>query len=107
MTVTYTWSIKKLTTIDSDSYQDVVQIADWEVTGSDGSNTATSSGSTALPFPVNGFVDYSKLKEEEVIKWVQDNTPELRMNELTGTINAKLKQITQQDKPLPWTKSAS
>lgn len=102
MPVTYTWSIKKLTTINSDLYQDVVQVIDWEVSGSDGTNAASSSGSTAVPFPVNGFVNYADLTEEEVIKWVQDSLPELRMNEITGTIAAKLNQLSSQEKPLPW-----
>jgi hypothetical protein len=100
--VTYTWSITGLKTYSSDDNTDVVQLADWEITGEDGSFTATTSGTTAFGAPEFGFVDFQDLTEDLVISWVKGALGEARVNEAEGVVFASLEAQTYQPKPLPW-----
>lgn len=102
MTVTYTWSVTQLITSSNDLYQDIVQVVNWKVSGTDGTNTEFLTGSTSFAVPENGFVDYSDLEEDQVIAWVKASIGELRVNEVEGAVAAALSQDSYQDKPLPW-----
>ena len=102
MAVTYTWSVIKLTTISDDTYQDIVHLVDWEVTGDDGTSQVSATGSTPLGRPERAFTAYADLTEEDVLTWVRSALGELRINEVEGTIAAALTAKDYQAKPLPW-----
>ena len=102
MAITYTWSVAQLTTFSDDTYQDIVHIVDWEVTGDDGTSKVSITGSTPLGRPDRTFTAYADLTEEEVLTWVQTALGELRINEVQGAIAATLTTKNYQLKPLPW-----
>ena len=102
MTVTYTWSITQLSATHTEDYSDVVTGANWEVFGTDGTNTTSSIGFTPFALPEKTFVSYSDLTEEQVIGWVKAHLSELRLNEVENNIAAALTQLSYQPQQLPW-----
>lgn len=102
MTVTYTWLVTRLSTVSTDTYSDVVTGANWEVFGTDGTNTTSLTGSTPFALPEAGFVSYADLTEEQLVSWIKASLGELRINEVEGAIAATLAQLSYQAKPLPW-----
>ena len=102
MTVTYTWSITGLSTTTVENYLDVVTGATWEVSGTDGTNTDSLTGTTPFALPDNGFINYADLTEEQIVGWVKANLSELRLNAIEGELAENLNQLSYQPKPLPW-----
>jgi hypothetical protein len=102
MTVTYTWVITHLSTTSTNDYTDIITGANWEVFGTDGTNTTSLTGTTPFALPNSGFIDYSELTEEQIVGWVKANLSELRLNAIENEITEKLAQLSYQPKPLPW-----
>ena len=102
MAVTYTWSITGLSAANVENCSDVVTGATWEVSGTDGTNTASLTGSTPFALPDGVFIDYADLTEEQIVGWVKANLSELRLNAIESAIAGSLDQLSYQAKPLPW-----
>jgi hypothetical protein len=102
MTVTYTWVITHLSTASTDDYTDIITGANWEVFGTDGTNTTSLTGNTPFALPSGGFINYADITEEQIVGWVKANLSELCLNALESAIAESLDQLSYQPKPLPW-----
>ena len=72
MSTTYTWTVKALYTLQSPQPNYVVNCI-WELTGTDGTHTASIDGNTqfAIEQTDPNFVPYAQLTQATVIGWVQ------------------------------------
>jgi hypothetical protein len=68
----YTWAIKQLNVIPSKGqHTDVVHSIEWDVTGVDGDDSASTSGALSINTDnVQNFVAYENLTEEQVLSWL-------------------------------------
>jgi hypothetical protein len=77
MTITYTWAIPNMKCEDTDNDGDcsTIKQANWVLTGTDGTNTSSISGSIPLTVSMAGVNDpeelFATLTEAEVITDVQ------------------------------------
>ena len=104
----YTWNVTALYTETIDGEQNYVVIANYEVTGVDGTYSAFLSNiarfSTASVTP---FVPYEDLTEDIVIGWIQTDLGVDGVSNLEaciqGQINSEINPpVTPQNTPLPW-----
>jgi hypothetical protein len=102
MTVTYTWSITALSATNVENCLDVITGATWEVSGTDGTNTTSLTGSTPFALPDGEFINYADLTEEQIVGWVKANLNGLRLNAVESAIAGSLDQLSYRAKPLPW-----
>lgn len=105
MAITYTWSITNLKTYKDDEGRDVVQTADWTLTGEDGEFKATTSGTTAFGAPDRNFVAFEELTEDLVVSWVQAELSEAYINVFLGVVSSSIADQSYKPKPLPWTQT--
>jgi len=105
---TYTWNVTALYTETVDGEQNYVVIANYEVTGVDGTYSAYLSNiarfSTASVTP---FVPYEDLTNEIVIGWIQDELGVDGVSNLEACIQGQIDSqinppVTPQNTPLPW-----
>jgi len=105
---TYTWNVTALYTETVDGEQNYVVIANYEVTGVDGTYSAYLSNiarfSTASVTP---FVPYEDLTNEIVIAWIQDELGVDGVSNLEACIQGQIDSqinppVTPQNTPLPW-----
>ena len=99
-----TWSVTELKTYSDEKNRDIVQVVNWKITAKDGTTEASTTGSTSLPAPEIGYVDYNDLTEEQVISWVKGALGEAQMNAAEGVAIAAVAAETYEPKPLPWAK---
>lgn len=87
--------------------QDVVFTVAWTMTGTDNVNSGEYRGKTSVPFTAGSpFTPYAQLTPEQVLSWVDRNTPASEIvaarafidNQITAQQNA----ITTASPPLPW-----
>jgi hypothetical protein len=104
MAIDYVWSVKNIRLADTDSYKDIAQVVEWEVTGLEGTCEVKLAGSTPLAFPSGEFTPYEDLTEDLVLSWVNANLSEAYKNEIEGYISSSLKTLVAEAKPLPWLK---
>jgi hypothetical protein len=70
----YTWTVNSMYTLPVvGDYQDVVVVATYTVSGTDGTYTA-SLGSNSCQFeaPSSDFTPYAQLTNDQVVGWIQD-----------------------------------
>lgn len=68
------WSISRLDCYPQYSGRsDVVCMAYWECTGTQGEHTASASGSCFLPPPSGDFVPYASLTAQQALDWCWAN----------------------------------
>jgi hypothetical protein len=105
---TYTWNVTALYTETIDGEQNYVVIANYEVTGVDGTYSAFLSNiarfSTASVTP---FIPYAELTEDTVIDWIQQELGPDGVSNLEaciqGQINSQINPPTVPvNTPLPW-----
>jgi hypothetical protein len=105
---TYTWNVTALYTETVDGEQNYVVIANYEVTGVDGTYSAFLSNiarfSTASVTP---FIPYADLTEDTVIDWIQQDLGPDGVSNLEaciqGQINSQINPPTVPvNTPLPW-----
>jgi hypothetical protein len=105
---TYTWNVTALYTETIDGEQNYVVIANYEVTGVDGTYSAFLSNiarfSTASVSP---FIPYADLTEDTVIDWIQQDLGPDGVSNLEaciqGQINSQINPPTVPvNTPLPW-----
>ena len=67
----YNLKITQLDTVSEGGQEEVVVLAHWAYTGTDGTNTASFGGTTTLTYEAgNPFIAYADLSEEEIVEWV-------------------------------------
>ena len=105
--ITYTWSISKLDCAPLENgLTNVVKIIYWGLTGTD-ENGVSASMSNSYPLSSPSpevFVDYSTLKEETVISWLENNLDvgyikTKLANEIVSQYNPPITSL-----PFPWIK---
>jgi hypothetical protein len=105
---TYIWNVKDLYTKTEGQLQDYVVFANYEVTGTDG--TYTASLPSTCQFEVtqgSTFVPYEDLTEELVIEWIQQTLGVNGVTSITACIDGQIESqknppVTPQNTPLPW-----
>ena len=106
MTTTYVWTVTALSTMPTPT-PDYVVMAQYSVTGTDGTNTVVTGG--VSQFSVNpkqtDFVPYADLTEAIVLSWIQSE-PNLVVNiqaNLDGQIESIVyPPVSPKNTPLPW-----
>jgi len=102
MAISYTWTIAKLFTWDTECCKNAVHEAAWKVTATEGKNMSDITGVTAFADPVHSCIDYKDLTEDIVITWIQNTLGPLRTAEIENAAAAGLATTSYSDKPLPW-----
>ena len=104
----YTWNVTALYTETIDGEQNYVVIANYEVTGVDGTYSAYLSNIARFnTASVTPFVPYEDLTEAIVIGWIQSELGVDGVSNLEaciqGQINSEINPpVTPQNTPLPW-----
>ena len=108
MSVSYTWTITQMDCYpNAEGQTDVVFIAHWTLTGTDGTYIGSVYGSVGVPAPTGTFTPYADLTQDQVVGWVKTALGE----EQVATYEANIAtQIANQINPpvvappLPWNK---
>ena len=105
MATTFTTRITAMYTLQQPDPNYVVN-ALWEVTGVDGTYTATIQGST--PFnsadQVGAFIPYDQLTEAIVVGWIPAGAITSAQDTVQGQINSLITPpVSPANTPLPWT----
>jgi hypothetical protein len=109
MANTYTWTISNLTTLPTQNGQyDVVVLANYVYSGSDGTNNVEFVGNEAFNYNGGAFTPFDKLTQEVVVGWVQDSLTEkvllLMKNSMDKQLEvATLTSVSPSEQQLPWT----
>ena len=107
MTTTYQWTIQAMDCVpQEDGYTDVVVVAHWNVSATDGIYTSSVYGTQSFTYnPETSFTPYEDLTQEQVVGWVQEGMG------IDAVMNLQLsldQQIENQinppivTPPLPW-----
>ena len=109
MATTFTWSILQMQTYPNvDNLQNFVSAVEWQLTGTDGVKTASTSALFAYrPEDITSFTSYDQLIETEVLGWVQDRLGSEGIAHFQQIVQTKLDQeqttlLQPENKPLPW-----
>lgn len=100
MAITYTWSIANLERNVDDGG---VTVAHWRCEGTDGTNTASSYGTTShTPDPsAAGFIAFDNLTEADVLGWVHAEVDKAATEEaIASQIDAQANPVSVAG--LPW-----
>ena len=104
----YTWNVTALYTETIDGEQNYVVIANYEVTGVDGTYSAFLSNIARFnTASVTPFVPYEDLTEDIVIGWIQTDLGVDGVSNLEACIQGQIDSqinppVTPQNTPLPW-----
>ena len=105
---TFTTTITSMYTLQQPD-PDYVVNAIWEVTGVDGTNTASIGGNTQ--FEVNqdqpDFIPFAQLTEALVVGWVQESLGETGVANFEANVNGQIESqknppVSPVNTPLPW-----
>jgi len=102
MSITYKWSIPKMTVNPSVNGQtDVVIYADWMCVGTDDVNnlTAAAAGTAKLGEPANPFTAYNDLQESQVLAWCFEPVTITQVFNLPGDTTPTTTTITTNLQP--------
>ena len=108
MANTYTWTINGLTTLPTQNGKsDVVVLANYVYSGSDGTNTIKFVGNEAFTYSGGEFTPFNELTEEVVIKWVQDSLTKKVVLLMESSMDkqlevAKVTPVVPSEPQLPW-----
>jgi hypothetical protein len=113
MAITYSWSVTSMYTLpEVEGETDVVVLAQWAVSGTDGTYSETL-GNNTTQFTISAddpnFTPYAELTEEQVVGWIQTILDEdgVASYEATiaGSINSQANPpVTPSEQLLPWVK---
>jgi len=105
MATTFTTRITAMYTLQQPDPNYVVN-ALWEVTGIDGTYTASIQGSTQFNSAdqVGAFIPYDQLTEATVIGWIPESSITSSQECVQGQINSLITPpVSPAKTPLPWT----
>lgn len=105
MDITYEWKIENLQTFFNENNLQVVFMACWKVTGTNGTQSSAIYGMQTIKFDeTKPFVPYENLTEQLVIDWVKENMGEKVEQcekDIVSQIKNQLNPLPNQNK-LPW-----
>ena len=107
MATTYQWNIQAMDCVpQEDGHTDVVVVAHWNVSATDGTYTSSVYGTQSFKLKQGGsFTPYADLTQEQVVGWVQEGMGIDAVTKLQENLD---KQIENQINPpivtlpLPW-----
>jgi hypothetical protein len=105
---TYTWLVTTLWTETIAGEQNYVVIASYDVTGIDGTYTASLSNTAQFSTAnVSNFIPYEDLTNEIVIGWIQQDLGVNGVNSIEACIQGQIDSqinppVVPQNTPLPW-----
>lgn len=101
MELTYTWKITQMERKISNGY---VFRVDYDIIGTDGEYTDSTSCSTILEMPENDqdLIPYQNLTENLVLQWVQERLGEGSIANLKKEVEDKINQKKVTGIGLPW-----
>ena len=110
MANTYTWTVTSMANYPTyQSLTDVVFSVNYNVTGTDGTNTATLSRSQLVTYdPGETFIPYANLTNDIVIGWVQSALTANGVASVEAQVDTAVAQAAlpePQVSPLPWSGS--
>ena len=71
--ITYEWEINALDAkIKEDDHSDVIYNVHWGYNASKGDYTANMIGTHSVVYDKDNFIEYSDLKKDDVVKWLED-----------------------------------
>lgn len=101
---TFTWTIRRMYAVPiSEVHSDVVVVVSWLCVANDNSKTTQTFGNVSLPPPVDSFIPYNELTEQQVLEWCwangvnKDETESLLLNKLVQQTNPSVLPMQ-----LPW-----
>jgi len=111
MAITYLWEVTSMYTLpEVEGQTDVVVLAEWAVSGTDGTYSE-KIGSNTTQFTISAddpdFTPYDELTEEQVIGWIQsvlgpDGVASYEAT-IAGSIDAQANPpVEPSAQPLPW-----
>lgn len=104
----FTWLVTTLWTQTIDGEQDYVVIASYDVTGVDGTYTASLSNTAQFSTnKVTPFIPYADLTNDIVVGWIQQELGENGVNSIEACIQGQIDSqinppVVPQVTPLPW-----
>ena len=111
MAIIYSWSVTSMYTLpEVEGETDVVVLAQWAVSGTDGTYSETL-GSNTTQFTISAdspnFTPYDELTEEQVVGWIQGVLGEDGVASYEATIAGSIDSqanppVTPSEQPLPW-----
>jgi hypothetical protein len=104
MATTFTTRITAMYTLQQPDPNYVVN-ALWEITGVDGSNTASIGGNTQFSSAdqVGAFIPYDQLTEATVIGWIPESQIQSAQACVQGQIDSMINPpVSPAAQPLPW-----
>jgi len=106
MTITYTWSVSKMKTLQ-EPQSNFVSSVDWTLVAKDGDLKVFTQSNIDLDPSSNTFTPYEQLTEEIVIGWVKEKLGEEMVLDYQNSLAQKLEEINNppaeaQNTPLPW-----
>ena len=99
---TYTWNCRTVDTYPShtdeqdpaNTESDVVYNVHWRVTGSDGTNSATSIGTQTLETAdLSGFTAFDSVTHQNMIDWTKAAMGADRVSELESSLDSQLTEL--------------
>jgi len=112
MSTVYTWQITSMQQWPSGTNAGYVVNVNWELTGNDGTNTASIGGNTQYPVTdaQAGFEPYASLTQAQVIGWVQESLGAQGIANFEANVQGQLSSlanppISPVTNPLPWAQS--
>jgi hypothetical protein len=107
MAITYNWTIQAMDCVpQEDGHTDVVVVAHWNVSASDGTYTSSVYGTQSFTYnPESSFTPYEDLTQEQVVGWVQEAMGEEQVASLEANLDQQIaNQINPPivTPPLPW-----
>jgi molecular chaperone DnaK (HSP70) len=107
MANTYTWTVTGMQNYPSyQSQTNVVFSVTYNVTGTDGTNTATITRSQNIPYVAGEtFVPYASLTNAIVIGWVQAILGSFAIQSIESQVDGMLARMqlpASETSPLPW-----
>jgi hypothetical protein len=107
MTTTYNWTISAMDCVpQEDGHTDVVVVAHWNVSATDGTYTSSVYGTQSFTYnPETSFTPYADLTQEQVVGWVQAGMGAEGVASLEANLDTQIEnQINPPivTPPLPW-----
>jgi hypothetical protein len=111
MAITYKWSVTSMYTLpEVEGETDVVVLAQWAVSGTDGTYSETL-GSNTTQFTISAddpnFTPYADLTEAQVVGWIKDTLGADGVASYEATIAGSIDSqanppVTPSEQALPW-----
>ena len=107
MANTYSWAVKSMYCVQSPNPDYVVNVL-WELTGTDGTHTASIDGNSVFQAEQEpNFVPYASLTQDIVIGWIQAALGEQGIANYESNIQGQVNSIENPPvspsyTPLPW-----